>query len=174
MLGNLSNNQSKNRNVQQNNNTQMENSLVYNANIKNNVENKTAAGVQKKDVTKAEKKEDEDIGSCKTCSERRYQDGSDDSGVSFQSPTRINPQQTAAMVRSHENEHYSREATKAKIEDKDVLVNNIRLHSAVCPDCGKIYVSGGETTTVTKTRGKDSPSPLEEVQEDGLNLDLGV
>ncbi len=53
-------------------------------------------------------------------------------------------------------------------------MNSIRITSAVCPDCGKAYVSGGETTTVTRTRKNDSPSPLKEVQTDGQRLDIGL
>ena len=32
-------------------------------------------------------------GECQTCKERKYQDGSDDAGVSFKTPTKIDPDQ---------------------------------------------------------------------------------
>jgi hypothetical protein len=87
-----------------------------------------------------------DEGECKTCSERRYQDGSDDSGVSFQSPTKVSPQAAASAVRSHEQEHVTRNAAKAEREGK-IAHSNVAIHTAVCPECGKTYVSGGTTTT---------------------------
>ncbi len=142
------------------------NKLGSSAFIQREVENKTTAGIQKKEINK--------LGGCETCSTRRYQDNSMDSGVSFQSPTRISPQQASSTVVSHEKEHFTREAVKAEVENKDVLVNSIRIHSAICPECGKAYVSGGETTTVTRTRKNESPSPVEEVQTDGHLLDVGM
>ncbi len=142
------------------------NKMVNNTAIQQEVENKTVAGVQKKDINK--------INECETCANRRYQDDSSDSGVSFQAPTRLTPQQASSAVVSHEKEHFTREASRAKSENKDVLVNSIRIHSAICPDCGKAYISGGETTTVTKTRKNDSPSPIKEAQSDGHFLDIGM
>ena len=44
-------------------------------------------------------------GECQTCEERKYQDGSDDMGVSFQTPTNIKPEQAASAVRGHEKGH---------------------------------------------------------------------
>ena len=38
-------------------------------------------------------------GKCQTCEKRKYQDGSDDMGVSFQTPTRVAPEMAAAAVR---------------------------------------------------------------------------
>ena len=45
---------------------------------------------------------------CETCKNRKYQDGSDDPGVSFKTPSNIAPEEAAARVRSHENEHVYR------------------------------------------------------------------
>ncbi len=148
------------------NENNLKDNMMLNPAIKNEVDNKTVAGVQKKDINK--------VGECKTCAERRYQDDSDDSGVSFQSPTRLTPQQASSAVISHEKEHYGREEDKAKTENKEVLSNSIRVYSAICPDCGKAYIAGGETRTVTRTRPKETPSPVKEPQVDGLRLDVGV
>ena len=38
---------------------------------------------------------------CQTCKERKYQDGSNDPGVSFKTPTNVAPEQAAAAVRGH-------------------------------------------------------------------------
>ena len=89
-------------------------------------------------------------GECQTCKERKYQDGSDDPGVSFKAPTNIAPEQVASAVRGHENEHVVREQVKARQENRKVVSQSVTYHTAICPECGKAYVSGGTTRTVTK------------------------
>ena len=42
---------------------------------------------------------------CQACKERKYQDGSNDPGVSFKAPGHISPESSAAVVMSHEQEH---------------------------------------------------------------------
>ena len=89
-------------------------------------------------------------GQCETCESRKYQDGSDDMGVSFQTPTNIKPEQAASAVRGHEMEHVYREQAKASREGRKVVSQNVTMHTEICPECGKSYVSGGTTRTVTK------------------------
>lgn len=89
-------------------------------------------------------------GECQTCKERKYQDGSDDPGVSFKTPTHISPDQAASAVRGHENEHVVREHAEAQRENRKVVSQSVTYHSDICPECGKVYVSGGTTRTVTK------------------------
>ena len=89
-------------------------------------------------------------GECKTCEERKYQDGSDDMGVSYQTPTNIKPEQAASAVRGHEMEHVYREQAKADREGRKVVSQSVTMHSEICPECGKSFVSGGTTRTVTK------------------------
>ena len=91
-----------------------------------------------------------DAGECQTCKERKYQDGSNDPGVSFKTPGKIAPEVAASVVRGHEMEHVSREQAKAQREDRKVVSQSVALHSAICPECGKVYVIGGTTRTVTK------------------------
>lgn len=94
-------------------------------------------------------------GECQTCKERKYQDGSDDPGVSFKTPTNIAPNQAAAAVRGHENEHVVREQAKAQQEDRKVVSQSVTYHTDICPECGKAYVSGGTTRTVTKANNSE-------------------
>ena len=101
-------------------------------------------------------------GKCQTCEKRKYQDESDDMGVSFQAPTRIAPEQVAAAVRGHENEHVVREQAKAEREDRKVVSQSVTLHTDICPECGKVYISGGTTRTVTKA----DPEPVQQADED--------
>ena len=91
-----------------------------------------------------------EAGECETCESRKYQDGSDDMGVSFQTPTNIKPEQAASAVRGHEMEHVYREQAKANREGRKVVSQNVTMHTEICPECGKSYVSGGTTRTVTK------------------------
>lgn len=88
-------------------------------------------------------------GECQTCEQRKYQDGSDDAGVSYQTPTHIAPEQAGSAVRGHEMEHVTREQAKAAREGREVVSQSVTVHTAICPECGKAYVSGGTTRTVT-------------------------
>lgn len=90
-------------------------------------------------------------GECQTCKERKYQDGSNDPGVSFKTPTNIAPEQAAAAVRGHEQEHVVREQAKAQRENREVVSQSVTYHTAICPECGKTYVSGGTTRTTTRS-----------------------
>ncbi len=87
---------------------------------------------------------------CQTCKTRRYVDGSDDPGVSFKTPGYISPEASATTVMSHEREHVSNEKAKALKDNREILYQSIKLESSICPECGKSYVSGGTTTTVSK------------------------
>lgn len=88
-------------------------------------------------------------GECKTCEQRKYQDGSDDAGVSYKTPTHIAPEQAGSAVRGHEMEHVTRERAEALREGKEVISQSVTMHTAICPECGKAYVSGGTTRTTT-------------------------
>lgn len=94
-------------------------------------------------------------GECQTCKNRKYQDVSDDSGVSYQTPTKIATSHVAAAVMSHEQEHVVRNQAKAEQEDREIVSQSVMLHTSVCPECGKTYVSGGTTRTVTKADNSD-------------------
>ena len=87
---------------------------------------------------------------CQTCKNRKYQDGSDDSGVSFQTPTKIDPKAVAMAVRSHEQEHVTRNRSKAEREGREIVSQTVTIHTAICPECGRVYVSGGTTRTTTR------------------------
>lgn len=86
---------------------------------------------------------------CQTCKNRKYQDGSNDPGVSFKTATHLSPEQAATAVRGHEMEHVTREQAKADREGRKVLQQSVTIHTAICPECGDVYVSGGTTRTTT-------------------------
>ena len=87
---------------------------------------------------------------CQTCKNRRYQDQSDDSGVSFQTASHIDPSAAYSAVRSHENEHVARNKTQAEQHGQKIAYQTVTINHAICPECGRSYVSGGVTHTVTK------------------------
>ena len=84
---------------------------------------------------------------CETCAERKYQDGSDESNVSFKAAAHISPTAAGAAVRAHEQEHVDNAYKKAKEGNGKVLQASVAIHTSICPECGRTYVSGGETTT---------------------------
>ena len=86
---------------------------------------------------------------CETCKNRKYVDGSDDPSVSFQTPTHISPEAAMSAVASHEGEHVRNEQAKADQEGRRVISQSVTIHTSVCPECGRVYVSGGQTRTVT-------------------------
>jgi len=102
---------------------------------------------------------------CQTCAKRKYQDGSDDPGVSFKTPSHVSPEMAASAVRGHENEHVVRERAKATMEDRKVVSQSVTYHTAICPECGKVYVSGGETRTVTAGNVEELYKEPEEEKE---------
>lgn len=115
---------------------------------------------------------------CQTCKNRKYQDGSDEM-VSFKAASHISPQASASRVRAHEQEHVSNAYKKAAKKDGKVLTASVSLKTAVCPECGRSYVSGG--TTTTKISYSDESNPYQQnrkaadaVSLIGQNLDIAV
>ncbi|MCM1054393.1 MAG: hypothetical protein NC394_02625 [Bacteroides sp.] len=105
------------------------------------------------DKMKSDEAEEEEDGECETCKNRRYQDESDDPGVSFKSASKLGAGTSAeAAVRGHEYEHVNRNQAKAAREGKEIVSQSVVIKRAICPECGKSYVSGGETKTVTREK----------------------
>ncbi len=95
---------------------------------------------------------------CETCKNRRYQDRSDDPTVSFQSAQSIPTGMAYGIVASHENEHVRNEQTRAKEDGRKVVFQSVSIHTDICPECGKMYISGGTTRTVTKADNSQNQS----------------
>lgn len=98
------------------------------------------------------KTEEEENGECETCKNRKYQDESDDPGVSFKTASKVGAGSAEAAVRGHEYEHVNRNQAKAAREGKEIVYQSVTIKRAICPECGKSYVSGGETKTVTREK----------------------
>ena len=101
-----------------------------------------------------------DARQCRTCAERKFKDVSNDPSVSFQTPTSVAPGAEAAAVSAHEQEHVRNNAARAEAEGMDAT-STVSIHTDVCPECGRVYVSGGTTTTTYTRRAQaasDAPS----------------
>ena len=87
---------------------------------------------------------------CEECANRKYKDGSDEGNVSFKAAAHISPESSAGKVMSHEQEHVSNAYSKAEKKGGEVVSASVSLKTAICPECGKAYVSGGVTNTAIK------------------------
>lgn len=108
---------------------------------------------------------------CQTCKSRKYQDGSNESNVSFKTPGHIAPENSAAMVAAHEQEHVNNAVNEGKEKNKKLLSSSVRTYTAICPECGRTYTAGGETKTVMRTtteNKKPRPDAL------GQNVDIAA
>ena len=85
---------------------------------------------------------------CSTCANRKYQDGSNDTGVSFKNAAHISPDNAFAVVSSHEQEHVQEAKSRTSQKGGKLISASIRIFVSTCPECGRTYVSGGETRTV--------------------------
>lgn len=115
---------------------------------------------------------------CETCKNRTYKDGSDEM-VSFKSATHISPNAAASAVRSHEQEHVSNAYKKAATGNGKVVSANVSLHTAVCPECGRSYVSGGTTATQIKYYNEKNPyqkdlKSTDALKYGGMNVNLAM
>ncbi len=115
---------------------------------------------------------------CETCRNRKYQDGSDEM-VSFKSAAHISPQASASRVMAHEQEHVSNAYKKAAQNNGKVISANVSLKTAICPECGRSYVSGGTTSTQIRYSNESNPYQKNKKASDalsfiGMNLDLAV
>lgn len=113
---------------------------------------------------------------CQTCAKRRYQDGSNEN-VSFKAAAHISPEAAGSAVRAHEGEHVSNAYTKAAQNNGKVVRASVSIHTSVCPECGKNYVSGGTTSTSIKYPAdpyEKSRKILGEEDAKGKNIDYAA
>ncbi|MDE6983987.1 MAG: hypothetical protein K2O99_05545 [Lachnospiraceae bacterium] len=116
---------------------------------------------------------------CETCANRKYQDGSDEGNVSFKTASHISPDSAGAKVLAHEGEHVSNAYKKAAQKNGKVVNASVSIHTSVCPECGRTYVSGGVTNTMIKYANEDNPYTKNQKQLDaakfkGANIDYAA
>lgn len=115
---------------------------------------------------------------CETCKNRKYQDGSDEN-VSFKSAAHIPVSASGARVRAHEAEHVSNAYSKAAKNDGKVISAGVSIRTSVCSECGRTYVSGGETRTMIKYTDESNPyqknqKSLDAAMLPGANIDYAA
>lgn len=115
---------------------------------------------------------------CQTCKNRKYKDGSNEM-VSFKSPAHISPEQAASAVRSHEQEHVTNAYSKATTNNGKVISASVSIHTSVCPECGRSYVSGGTTRTQIKYYNEENPyqqdlKHADQIKYKGMHADYSV
>ncbi len=106
---------------------------------------------------------------CQTCKERKYVDGSDEN-VSFKSAAHIAPEAAGAAVRAHEGEHVSNAYSKASEDNGKVVRASVSIHTSICPECGRSYVSGGTTNTMIKYANESNPYQQAKKAQDAASL----
>lgn len=104
---------------------------------------------------------------CEACSSRKYMDASNES-VSFKSPTHVSPEDSFQRVSAHEKEHVSNAYSKASSENGKVVSAFVTLSSKICPECGRSYIAGGETTTQIKYYNESNPYQQNKKAEDSI------
>jgi hypothetical protein len=85
---------------------------------------------------------------CSTCANRKYQDQSADAGVSLKNAAHISPDNAFSVVSAHEQEHVQEAKSRTFQEGRELISASVRIFVSTCPECGRTYVSGGETRTV--------------------------
>lgn len=138
--------------------------------VRNNDDAKTGSGEKV-----AQDKGDQE---CQTCKKRKYKDGSDEM-VSFKSPQHVSPESAASAVRAHEQEHVSNAYKKAAMKNGKVISASVSIHTGICPECGRTYVSGGTTHTQIKYYNEENPyqkslKSADRTKYSGMHLDYAV
>ena len=139
-------------------------------------ENVNAAG-EKKETGGVEKAgKTEEARECQTCKNRKYKDGSDEM-VSFKSAAHISPEAASVRVMAHEMEHVSNAYSKAEQRGGKVIQASVSIKTSVCPECGRVYVSGGCTNTKIAYSNEEQPyqKQLKAILDDALkgsNIDI--
>lgn len=114
---------------------------------------------------------------CETCENRKYQDGSNEADVSFKSASRVSPEAAVSAVRNHEAQHVSNAYQKAEEDNGKVISASVSIHTSICPECGRSYVSGGTTKTMIKYTDQTNPYQKDLKAQDasvlrGANIDM--
>lgn len=107
---------------------------------------------------------------CQTCKERKYQDGSNEADVSFKAPGHISPESSASTVMAHEKQHVSNAYQKAAEKQGQVVACRVSLQTAICPECGTAYVSGGTTSTSISYPDESNPYQKNKKAQDAIRL----
>ena len=146
------------------------------------IDGRFVSGIERDKAEKKERNEKAGVKDpseeCQTCKNRKYKDGSDEM-VSFKTAQHVSPENAASAVRAHEQEHVSNAYKKAATGNGKVISASVSIHTAVCPECGRTYVSGGTTHTQIKYFNEDNPYQkglkiADQAKYAGMNADYAV
>lgn len=107
---------------------------------------------------------------CQTCKNRKYVDGSDEANVSFKNAAHVSPEMAGSAVRAHEGQHVSNAYKKASEGNGKVVSATVSIHTSICPECGRSYISGGVTNTQIKYYNETNPYQQDLKKSDGIKL----
>ena len=111
-----------------------------------------------------------ELEGCNTCKSRKYVDQSNDSSVSYQTPTNLNPQTAAVAIAAHEREHVTNEKARAMREDREIVNQSVSIQYAMCSECGTMYPAGGTTRTTSINKGNSQgPAYDNSANENSMN-----
>lgn len=127
--------------------------------------------VEQEEKANAREKKQQDAQGCQTCENRKYQDGSNDPSVSFKTPTNVDPAAAASAVKGHEMEHVFHEQSKAQRDQRKIISQTVALHTGICGECGRVYISGGTTRTVSKA---DTAKAVEQYKKNSEPVPKGA
>ena len=85
-------------------------------------------------------------------------------------PIRFVLESAGARVRAHEQEHVSNAYKKATQNNGKVINASVSIHTAICSECGRTYVSGGTTNTTIKYSNEENPYQKERKAQDAFRL----
>ncbi len=80
-------------------------------------------------------------------------------------------------MRAHEGEHVSNAYKSAAQKDGKVISASVSIHTAVCPECGRTYISGGTTSTRIEyptNPYEENKRALEAEDAKGKNIDYAA
>ena len=110
-------------------------------------------------------------GECTTCARRRYVDQSDDPSVSYQTPTNISAGMSGAAVAAHESEHVRNNRAKADRDGREIINQSVSITYAFCPECGRLYATGGTTRTTSINKSDSGEDMFSGVSPDRDSTD---
>lgn len=139
-------------------------SASYRSSPVNNTASATDAMTQSSDINRPSTP-----GECQTCKERKYMDGSNEN-VSYKSASHISPEASGTAVRAHEGEHVANAYDKAAQKGGKVVSASVSIHTSVCPECGRTYVSGGTTNTTIKYSNESNPYQQNRKVQDAIRF----
>ena len=68
-------------------------------------------------------------------------------------------------------EHVFNEQARAKREGREVVSQFVTYSTGICPECHRIYISGGQTFTTTRPRQEELQVGIEKEIEKGKYFD---